>query len=1000
MAITGVKVHPAIGIARVGNSPEEFFVGPERLWDPPDPDGGFKDSQCRVKRQAARFRLYAYHDDGTATELTSADADFVWTVHVANRKAIARNPAADATDMTIDPGSRTLTGPGQREPFDTGRIRFPGQAEATVPLGEARTDDEGRLLVLGGLGKSASPGNVAITNYLDNEGWFDDVSDGPVTARVTVKATGEVFDAAGAWVIVGPPKFAPQIDNVVTLYDYLFQMGVARGWLTAPATPSYTADIHPMIERARTTGAVADTGYVHAWPEPVYAPLDRQKIFNRLKIPGGGGGNMPQLDYGELTATQYAVMKAWREDNFTRDWTGPPTPSTHLTPAELDRAALTACVGDTLSPGIEAGGIGAGIVISPIADPANYVGAADPMRLDHTRLVPGAISEFMAVPWQADFKNCGRQWWPVPRPNDVIPQGANTRLAWDRDVSDFLEMTTEWHTLGFVVRQGGSYVEVDRCEGTFVTLLTPHLNFRDVPQGPMGMFRTTALVVSFDVRSNGGPVTLEVPPADRPTNSRLTLITTSATVGPTAGNEIATVRLWLVYRIGPVDELVTDRLTVRNVAGGQSWTVTVTANTVAREAAAIVLVLDRSGSMNEDRGDGRSKHRTLTDAAATLVDVMVEGDGVGVVGYNEEAKPLQNITALGPLGDPVRQSTKDVLGGPGLAPSGETSIGEGIREGRALLAAAGTGFGRKALVVLTDGNENQLRRLADVAAEVNEHTYAVGLGSPQNTTTAALQALSGNNGGHLLVTGAITGDNRLVLQKYFLQILAGIGGMDTALASDGVVLAGQQQRIPFQLTEADAGIEVIVLAELPESVDFRVQTPNGFVIEPSRARVDPTMTWMPADGVQYYRLLLPTELHPARYDQPGTWHALLTAGQQDMVPYSLVVHSWSSLSLRAALRQSGFEPGAIVTLTATVTEAGALAVAGVAVWAEVSHPDGSTSTVTLSERQPGAFEGDFAATVVGLYRCRVRAAGRSRKGHAFQREQTVTAGVWLGGGAG
>ena len=59
------KIHPAIGIARVGNSPDEFFIGPERIGEEPDPPGGFKDAQCRVKRQAARFRIFAHHDDGT-----------------------------------------------------------------------------------------------------------------------------------------------------------------------------------------------------------------------------------------------------------------------------------------------------------------------------------------------------------------------------------------------------------------------------------------------------------------------------------------------------------------------------------------------------------------------------------------------------------------------------------------------------------------------------------------------------------------------------------------------------------------------------------------------------------------------------------------------------------------------------------------------------------------------------------------------------------------------
>jgi len=72
---TVYKIHPAIGIARVGNSPDEFFIGPEKIGQPPDPAGGFKDAQCRVKRQAARFRIFAHHDDGTTDEITHAEAE-------------------------------------------------------------------------------------------------------------------------------------------------------------------------------------------------------------------------------------------------------------------------------------------------------------------------------------------------------------------------------------------------------------------------------------------------------------------------------------------------------------------------------------------------------------------------------------------------------------------------------------------------------------------------------------------------------------------------------------------------------------------------------------------------------------------------------------------------------------------------------------------------------------------------------------------------------------
>ena len=58
---TVFKIHPAIGVARVGDSPDDFFIGPERIGEEPNPPGGFKDSQCRIKRQAARFRIFAHH---------------------------------------------------------------------------------------------------------------------------------------------------------------------------------------------------------------------------------------------------------------------------------------------------------------------------------------------------------------------------------------------------------------------------------------------------------------------------------------------------------------------------------------------------------------------------------------------------------------------------------------------------------------------------------------------------------------------------------------------------------------------------------------------------------------------------------------------------------------------------------------------------------------------------------------------------------------------------
>src|ERR687883_626890 len=81
-------IHPGVGIARLGNSPSGFYVGPEAPGQLPAPEGGFKDSAGRIKRQAARFRVYGLDQAGNVVREVTADVGQVtWRVHLANRKA-------------------------------------------------------------------------------------------------------------------------------------------------------------------------------------------------------------------------------------------------------------------------------------------------------------------------------------------------------------------------------------------------------------------------------------------------------------------------------------------------------------------------------------------------------------------------------------------------------------------------------------------------------------------------------------------------------------------------------------------------------------------------------------------------------------------------------------------------------------------------------------------------------------------------------------------------
>ncbi|OWK22198.1 hypothetical protein AJ88_15800 [Mesorhizobium amorphae CCBAU 01583] len=57
--IETLSIHPAIGIARVGNAPDDYFLAAEVRGGTPQDAQDFRDSQGRIKRQGARFRVYA-----------------------------------------------------------------------------------------------------------------------------------------------------------------------------------------------------------------------------------------------------------------------------------------------------------------------------------------------------------------------------------------------------------------------------------------------------------------------------------------------------------------------------------------------------------------------------------------------------------------------------------------------------------------------------------------------------------------------------------------------------------------------------------------------------------------------------------------------------------------------------------------------------------------------------------------------------------------------------
>ncbi|BDM69210.1 3-isopropylmalate dehydrogenase [Streptomyces nigrescens] len=482
--IVQIKIHPAIGIARVGNSDQQYYIGPESPDQPALPAGSYKDGSGKVIRQAARFRLYGYNAQGQVVKELKQGQDGVteikWSVHLANKKSAwyqfhipldipeatalpdtqrrRRNfdvKGADRKKLVIDPGRKDIRASAQETATFDGKIM-----DKPVSLGSMSTQPDGRLVVVGGVGKSASYATPEkpISGVANNDTWYDDVSDGPVTAEVTFN--GVTKPATPGWVVVAPPHYAPGVKTVRTLYDVLHDVFVAEQTLDVVQEVSYPDHIEPILRRFCELQWV-NHGFAtqFGWQGP-YDFLD-PVLRKRLADPGRSSDELrrqvyvhmrdyerdgtsplpwPWL-YGDamssgkptsvrqhitLSAEQDRLLALWAEGHFT---SGPPrtgypdvdqAPVTEQ-PALLDRGALENCAADAFHPGCE--------VTWPVRHKTMY---SEPFRILHRTQEnperdygdvlslqdvlskdgplyaqgPGDLTRWMAAPWQCDTASC------------------------------------------------------------------------------------------------------------------------------------------------------------------------------------------------------------------------------------------------------------------------------------------------------------------------------------------------------------------------------------------------------------------------------------------------------------------------------------------------------------------------------------------------------------------------------------------------------------------
>jgi hypothetical protein len=490
--IVSARIHPGIGIARIGDS-TEHVIGPEVVGASAP---CMRDADWALKRQAARFRVYGIDENGDVVkELTSQNAKINWTVHVANRKAAwyrfiaaldipeaanmqcaLRNPTVKGQvrdQLVIDPGPRSVAG---RLRSGDPELRLDGGTFKGEPvsLGELRTDKKGRLLVLSGLGVSKSPGDAPLYRKEDRDSfnnaddWYDDTSDGPVTAEVSIK--GRAVPVEGAWVVVAPPDYAPDVLGWRTMADLLTDLYVENGWLAKPTVVRFRADVLPILQRLTHLQWV-NAGFAAMFGHGRPMDFNDQKFIDRLAAePGddadpyrelrhtvfnafrplaskvheprlwpwiygdayGSFGDAPPRNSLALTRLQSWILGEWAAGRFELDQPAP-TPSklddvpVPEQPDVLDRAALTYCLADAFHPGCELTwpmrrlSLYTGVfrirhraVNDPEPDLGPQLNQTNALGLDGPVYgqPPGGLTRWMALPWQGDTAFCRSGYQP------------------------------------------------------------------------------------------------------------------------------------------------------------------------------------------------------------------------------------------------------------------------------------------------------------------------------------------------------------------------------------------------------------------------------------------------------------------------------------------------------------------------------------------------------------------------------------------------------------
>lgn len=410
----------------------------------------------------------------------------------------------------------------------------------------------------------------------------------------------------------------------------------------------------------------------------------------------------------------------------------------------------------------------------------------------------------------------------------------------------------------------------------------------------------------------------------------------------------------------------------------------------------VSLVIDRSGSMSWNRRMLRAQL-----AASMFVDFMRPGDKIGVVAFNNSASVIYPLHTIGYGNYPLpseKMVAKNAINN--LYASGGTSIGGGLQAGYQDLITNGVDISTgeadpvRIMILLSDGWETSPPFVTDDllnninGAGITVHTLGIDIYADQELLT---NIASQTRGSYYYATadGIRSMFNYLMVKVYGEKVVRSVSG---TVPSGATV----EENV---LVDSTMGSMTVSLLWPGSDLDLTLVQPDGSIITPDVAEIDPHITFTSGSTYEFYKIQAP---------QPGAWTMRVfgKATSSNEEEYTIMTSTRDAMILSVDADKAEYFAGNTIKFTASIEDSFSAAptgpeyIYGVTMLVTAEDPALSQYTFELYDDgqhgDGGANDGVYAnafsnTSLTGSYNFNVHVSGlNNRDGQPFTREYILS----------